>query len=73
MSTKPAALGIIDPDLVYTLERVAITLGTTPRFVREQWINTDEIDAMPFGRTYLIPGHVVINLVQRKLQGKGEP
>lgn len=70
MSAKPAPLGVVDPDLVYTLERVAVTLGVTPRYIREQWINTKKIEPMPFGRGYLIPGHIVITLVNQELGGE---
>lgn len=69
---KQAASGIIDPSLLYTLERLAVTLGVTPRYVREEWINTGKLDAMPMGRTYVIPGEIVATFVLRNLDCKGE-
>lgn len=72
-ANKTSATGEIDPNIIYTLERLAVTLGQTPRYIRENWINNGKLDAMPLGRTYLIPGEVVANFVLRELDTKGEP
>jgi hypothetical protein len=67
---KTAALGIIDPDLLYTLERAAITIGITPRMLREEYVNTGQLMAMPMGRSYLIPGYAIHQLVMSNLEAK---
>lgn len=67
-SKKTASLGIIDPDLVYTLERAAIVLGIPPRNLRENYVNTGDLMAMPFGRSYLIPGYAIHQLVMSRLE-----
>lgn len=67
-SKKQAALGKIDSDTTYTLERLAVDLGVTPRTLREEYINTGELMAMRFGRSYLIPGYVFQQLVIANLE-----
>jgi hypothetical protein len=67
-SRKTSALGIVDPDLDYTLERLAAVLGITPRTLREQYINSGKLMAMPMGKSYVVPGYCWRHCVMASLE-----
>ena len=58
---------VVETDLPYTVEGLARALGVTPRWIRENWIETGLLEVASFGRLEMLVGYQLVPLVERHL------
>lgn len=67
MTAKAESDGPIQPDILYTLEQAARSLGVTPRYFREKLVVPEEVNFVPLGRTSVTMGWEIIRWAERNL------